>query len=99
MKFRPTSSRLDENNTSNPCGAISIVPKRTASVPYFSNRSNGSGEFPNDLLNFLPFSSRRILVKYTSLKGTLSMNSYPDIIIRATQKNMMSGPVTKDAVG
>ncbi|CUV09587.1 hypothetical protein MGWOODY_Mmi961 [hydrothermal vent metagenome] len=38
-------------------------------------------------------------MKYTSLKGTLSMNSYPDIIIRATQKNMMSGPVTNDAVG
>ena len=47
---------LDENNTSEPCGAINIIPNRTASVPYSSKRVKGSGEFPNDLLNFLPVS-------------------------------------------
>ena len=40
-----------------------MVPKRTASVPYSLNKSNGSGEFPKDLLNFFPVSSLNIDVK------------------------------------
>ena len=63
IKFLPTSSPLDENKTSKPCGAINIIPNRTASVPYSSKRVKGSGEFPKDLLNFLPFSSLKMLVK------------------------------------
>ena len=63
MKLRPTSRPLDENNTSRPCGAINIIPNRTPSVPYSSKSVKGSGEFPNDLLNFLPFSSLKMLVK------------------------------------
>ena len=43
-------------------------------------------------------------VKYTFLKGMRSLgvpsrNSRPAIIILATQKKMMSGPVTKTEVG
>ena len=60
------------------------MPKRTASVPYSVNNSNGSGEFPKDLLNFLPVSSLRIDVKYTFLKGFLpvliSKQYFPEFI-------------------
>ena len=63
MKFLPISSLSFAKSTSKPCGAISMIPKRTASVPYSSNRSKGSGELPRDLLNFFPVSSLRIEVK------------------------------------
>ena len=63
MKFLPISNLSSENKTSDPCGDINITPKRTASVPNFSNKSNGSGEFPRDLLSFFPVSSLRIEVK------------------------------------
>ena len=48
--------------------------------------------------------SRIIPVKYTFLNGMRELivpgrNSSPAIIIRATQKNMMSGPVTRSVVG
>ena len=56
-------------------------------------------EFPNDLLNFFPVSSLRIDVKYTFLNGLSSINKCPAIIIRATQKKIISGPVTKSFVG
>ena len=37
-----------------PVGAIRIKPKRKPSAPYFSIKSSGSGELPNDLLIFRP---------------------------------------------
>ena len=40
-----------------------------------------------------------IPVKYTCRKGTSRMYSSPAMIIRATQKKMMSGPVTSALVG
>ncbi len=36
---------------------------------------------------------------YTSLKGTSPMNFSPIIIMRATQKKMMSKPVTRTLPG
>ena len=75
MKFFPTSSLSLEKRTSNPCGAINKVPKRTASVPNSLNNVIGSGELPNDLLNFLPLASLKIDVKYTFLKGSSPKNS------------------------
>ena len=63
MKFLPISNLSFVNSTSKPCGAMSMMPKRTASVPYSSNKSKGSGELPRDLLNFFPVSSLKIEVK------------------------------------
>ena len=46
-----------------------------------------------------PCLSRTIPVKYTLRKGTLAINSLPAMTILATQKKMMSGPVTRSLVG
>ena len=46
-----------------------------------------------------PILSRTMPVKYTLEKGCLPMNSSPAMIMRATQKKMISGPVTKSLVG
>ena len=46
-----------------------------------------------------PFSSVTIEVRYTVRNGTLPMKCRPIIIIRATQKKMMSGPVTSTLLG
>ena len=40
-----------------------------------------------------------MLVKKTFLNGTSPVNSNPAMIMRATQKKMISGPVTKSLVG
>ena len=40
-----------------------------------------------------------MLVKNTLRNGTSPVNSKPAMIMRATQKKMMSGPVTKSFVG
>ncbi len=48
---------------------------------------------------FSPFSSTTIGVRYTVRNGTLPMKCRPIIIMRATQKKMMSGPVTMTALG
>lgn len=66
--------------------------------------SSGSGELPRLLDILRPCMSRIIPVKYTFLNGMRELivpgrNSSPAIIIRATQKNMMSGPVTRSVVG
>ena len=48
---------------------------------------------------FSPCSSRMRPVMYTSRNGTSPMNFRPIIIMRATQKKMMSKPVTSTLVG
>ena len=63
IKFLPCSNLLSEYNISEPAGAISNKPTLTASEPYFSIRSRGSAEFPNDLLIFLPSASLTIPLK------------------------------------
>ncbi len=54
---------------------------------------------PLDLDIFCPRSSRTRPLMTTRLNGTWSWNSSPIIIIRATQKKMMSKPVTRVSVG
>ncbi len=54
---------------------------------------------PLDLLIFWPFSSRTRALMNTLSKGTSPMKCRPIIIIRATQKKMMSKPVTSTLVG
>ena len=82
-----------------PAGAASIIPMRTPSAPYVAIKSNGSGELPSDFDILRPNLSRTIPVKYTDLNGFSFKYSYPEIIIRATQKKIISGPVTRSHVG
>ena len=64
-----------------------------------SIKSKGSKILPLDLLIFWPCPSRTNPVTYTSRKG-ISPVKYSDIItMRATQKKMMSKPVTSTLVG
>ena len=72
---------------------------RTPSALYWSIRSKGSGELPKDLDILRPCLSRTMPVRYTFSKGRLPVYSYPAMAIRATQKNKISGAVTKSCVG
>ena len=99
LKLRPCSQRLSSNRISLPAGAESIIPIRTPSAPNFSISSIGSGELPRLFDILRPNLSRTIPVKYTFLNGILPIYSSPAMIIRATQKKMISGPVTKSLVG
>ncbi len=99
VKFRPCSVNDSSNNKSPPAGEHSNIPTRTPSAPYFSINSSGSGEFPSDFDILRRALSRTIPVKYTCLKGYCFRSSYPLIIIRATQKKIISCPVTNTFVG
>ena len=70
-------------------------PTRTPSAPKSLISFNASGEFPKDFDIFRRSLSRTNPVRYTFEKGFSPLNSYPAIIIRATQKKRISGPVTK----
>src|SRR2546429_3684286 len=76
-----------------------------ASAPNLSIQSSGSTVFPRDLDIFLPNWSRSSPCSATTRNGTasaggLSRIAYrPNIIIRATQKNRRSYPVTSTLVG
>ena len=54
---------------------------------------------PNDLDIFLPWASRTIPWMATTSKGVGGWKWQPNISIRATQKKMMSYPVTSTDVG
>src|SRR5712692_357498 len=76
-----------------------------ASAPNLSTHSSGSTVFPRDLDIFLPNWSRTRPCRATIRNGTASAGGAsriayrPNIIIRATQKNRMSYPVTSTLVG
>ena len=84
------------------CSCI-ILPVRfstrvSRSMP--SMISSGSSTLPLDLDIFCPLASLTRPCMYTSLNGTCpSINLTPNIIMRATQKNIMSKPVTRTLVG
>ena len=99
LKFLPCSHKPSSKGRSFPAGEVRSIPTLTPSAPYFSINSIGSGEFPNDFDIFLPCLSRTIPVRYTFLKGTSFRYSSPAMIIRATQKNNISGAVTRSLVG
>src|SRR5699024_10394467 len=98
-KFRPCVQYATSNIKSFPAGEESNIPTRTPSVPYLSISSIGSGELPKDLDILRPSLSRTIPVRYTFSKGGFPVYSCPKIIILATQKNRISGAVTKSFVG
>src|SRR5437762_3848089 len=79
-----------------------------ASAPNLSTQSSGSTVFPRDLDIFLPNWSRTSPCSTTTRNGTdpeassgaASRIAYrPNIIIRTTQKNRMSYPVTRTLFG
>ena len=72
---------------------------RTASAPYLSARSRGSTVLPFDLLMREPSAAWIVLVISTSLNGIRPVNLMPVMIIRETQRKMMSRPVTRRSVG
>ena len=99
VKFLPCWHKDSSNNKSFPAAELSIKPTLTESAPYSSISLIASGELPSCLDIFLRSLSLTIPVKYTLENGFSFLNSYPEIIILATQKNMISGPVTKACVG
>src|SRR5205085_1114979 len=76
-----------------------------ASAPNLSTQSSGSTVFPRDLDIFLPNWSRTSPCSTTTRNGTASAGALsriayrPNIIIRTTQKNKMSYPVTSTLFG
>jgi hypothetical protein len=85
---------------SRPGEASAQSVKRTESAPCVSISSSGSSTLPLDLLILAPLASRTRPWITTWRNGTSpSMKCSPIIIIRATQKKMMSKPVTSTSVG
>ena len=73
--------------------------RRKASAPYLSMTSTGSTPFPSDFDIFLPWASLTRPWKNTVSKGISPVCSMPEKIILATQKKIMSQPVTRVFVG
>ena len=98
-KLRPSATRAGPSLMSRP-GPVSVqTAKRRASAPYSSIMASGSMTLPFDLDIFWPRSSRTRPWMHTVRNGTSPMKCRPIIIIRATQKKMMSNPVTSTSVG
>jgi hypothetical protein len=56
-------------------------------------------EFPSDFDILSPLAARTVPWILMRLKGTSPINSNPAMIMRATQKKMISGAVTRSEVG
>ena len=82
-----------------PCPDMATIVKRMASAPYLSMRPKGSMTLPLDLDIFAPEASRTRALMKTRLNGASPVKCRPIIIIRATQKKMMSKLVTRVLVG
>ena len=87
-----------------PGAAMEASVKRTASVPYCSMISIGSMTLPLVFDIFCRSASRTSAWMYTVLNGTSPclwsrMKWQFIMIMRATQKNRMSKPVTSSDVG
>jgi len=98
-KLRAASALAQEKRMSLPGDVPFISENRSASAPYFSMTSSGSMPLPSDLDIFLPSSSRTMPCISTSPNGFSRICAYPNTIMRATQKKMMSYPVTSTLVG
>ncbi len=76
---------------------VRLATSESTSMPV--TMSSGSMTLPLDFDILSPCSSSMSPVMYTSRKGTSPVNLSPIIIMRATQKKMMSKPVTSALVG
>src|SRR5207248_490444 len=100
QKLREPWHQSSLTGTSVPGFAPRASVKRVASAPNRSIQSSGSTTLPDDFDIFLPYWSRTIPCSATTSNGcTPSIANSPNIIIRATQKNRMSYPVTSTLVG
>ena len=99
IKCRLPCTRSSENLMSRPWAANAASVKRKASAPYFSIIVSGSTTLPLDLDIFTPSGSLTSACRYTSPNGASPINLRPIIIMRATQKNSISNPVTSTVVG
>ena len=100
QKLREPCVHSSLTGTSAPGLAPLARVNRVASAPNRSIQSSGSTTLPNDLLIFLPCASRTMPCSATTSNGCRPFIAYsPNIIIRATQKNRMSYPVTSTLVG
>ena len=82
-----------------PGDARAASVKRNASAPISPISSSGSTTLPLDLLILRPWASRTSDVTYTDRNGTSCRKRRPSIIMRATQKKMMSWAVMSSVVG
>ena len=73
--------------------------QRSASAPYSFTTSSGSIPLPSDFDIFLCCISRTVPCRYTVWNGVWSRNQHPDITMRDTQKNRISGAVTSTSPG
>ena len=90
-KLREPWTQSSPIGTSTPGLAPLARVKRTASEPYLSIQSSGLTMLPKDFDIFLPNSSRTMPWNAMVRNGTSPSIAYrPNIIIRATQKNMRS---------
>ncbi len=105
QKFRDPVTHSSLTGTSLPGLAPRARVNRVASAPNRPIQSSGSTVLPSDLDIFLPCESRTRPCRATCRNGTACPGSRcriayrPNIIIRATQKNRMSYPVTRTLVG
>ena len=98
-KFRAASIFSSEKRISFP-GLLPVASaKRRASAPYLDMISSGSMPLPSDLDILRPCASRTRPWMNTVEKGFCPICSRPENIIRATQKKMISYPVTRTDVG
>src|SRR5580658_2241983 len=110
QKFRDPTTHSSLSATSPPGLAPRARVNLVASAPNLAIQSSGSTVLPRDLDIFLPNWSRTSPCRATTRNGTASAGAVlsgtasrianrPNIIIRATQKNKMSYPVTSTLVG
>ena len=98
-KLRPVSSFCGPNFWSWPGVAPWITANRSASAPASSITTSGSTTLPFVFDMRWPCASRMSPDRYTVWNGSTSVRCSPSIIIRATQKNRMSWPVSMTEVG
>ena len=93
-------AKLRRNALSAASSALSVVARATMSSSVAPCTTlSGSSTLPLVFDILSPFSSVTIDVKYTVRNGTLPMKWIPIIIMRATQKKIISGPVTSTLLG
>ena len=98
-KFRAALIFSSEKRMSLP-GLLPVTSaSRSASAPYWSITSSGSMPLPSDLDIFRPWASRTRPWINTVRNGTFPVCSMAEKIMRATQKKMISYPVTSVSVG
>jgi hypothetical protein len=102
-KLRPEANDVSRSAGSStmsvPTARPLLTAKRSASAPKRRTTSSGSMPLPSDFDIFTCLVSRTVPCRYTVWNGTRPMKCRPAMIIRATQKKMISGAVTRTSVG